>query len=79
MHICNSFLPNLHIVFNELYLIVQSKRVFITPDTKPEWDSIVSLVKAANGQVSLTLCSLITPLTRLKEAAISMAWQVRWL
>lgn len=31
--------------------LLQNKRVFITPNTKPERDSIVSLVKAANGQV----------------------------
>lgn len=31
--------------------LLQNKRLFITPNTKPERDSIVSLVKAANGQV----------------------------
>lgn len=31
--------------------LLQNKRVFITPNTKPERDSIVSMVKAANGQV----------------------------
>lgn len=31
--------------------LLQNKRLFITSSTKPERDSIVSLVKAANGQV----------------------------
>lgn len=31
--------------------LLQNKRLFITSNTKPERDSIVSLVKAANGQV----------------------------
>lgn len=31
--------------------LLQNKRLFITPNTKPEQESIVSLVKAANGQV----------------------------
>ncbi|XP_057868880.1 uncharacterized protein LOC131075934 isoform X2 [Cryptomeria japonica] len=31
--------------------LLQGKRVFVTPSTKPEQESIISMVKAANGQV----------------------------
>ena len=77
MHVFNSFLSNLHIEFNELYLIVQNKRVFFARTTNPERDSIASLVKEDNRQVNLTLCSPITSLTRLKGATISMSTEIK--
>ncbi|KAH9329209.1 hypothetical protein KI387_001317, partial [Taxus chinensis] len=35
--------------------LLQGKRVFVTPSTKPEQESIISMVKAADGQVLNTL------------------------